>query len=630
VIDVACGAISMTLLTPPALPLALLAVEQPAGSQTRIALDRPPPRQDRYPPPVHGGDANSIWLEQQLPAAPLYRMGAFPLEGTVRREETELVIEGPHAVLALGVVTGPTQKAFEQLRNELCARGTATPAAENREWWAAFWQRSFVRYPDPIATNLWYLGLYLLGCSSRKPGCPPNLQGIWSDWDVPPWHADYHHDLNTQLTYWGIDAANHSDLGSVFYDFWKGLLPEIKAHTGKYYGLPGIRIPATSDPKARELGGFFPVALWVGSSAWVAYHYWLRYEHTLDETFLRDTCYPMLREQARFCAAYLERDATGKLRIFPSHSPEQGGNSTDAIGANSTMDLWLFATVLQCAASAAEILDTEPDERETWRTLADELPDFPEEDGVWIDMEGRRYRAAHRHLSVLTPIYPGKEFSRHSDPRDLELPRRSYREFISRPDFGNLRGDYCHFTPLWLSLVALRLGLADEAADWLQRFLGEFVLPNGLAVVRPSEVHGSTVFQMDSNGGHVAAVNEALVQSHSGIIDLFPGIGAGQEASFYSLRAQGAVLVSAARTQAGVQWAHFHAEKGGPIRVYNPWPDHASTLNGVVGEISGDSVFYWEAKPGSDWVLLPEGGSFTPLAGVSRTEPGLLWRELHA
>jgi len=630
-VEADCGAAHIEMFAPPGLPVVVLRIEAGTGGTARISVNRPLPADGRYPPPSAGGTEDAIWLEQQLPDSPLYRMAVFPLEGTVRREGDAIVVQGGRTtVLALSVVMGQTAARFEEVRREVSRKDWRRLLNENIRWWAEFWSKSFVQYPDPIATNVWFMSLYLLGSCSRKPGYPPNLQGIWSDWDWPNWHCDYHHDLNTEMNYWGIDAANHGELGQVFYDFWKARLPQIKDYTRKYYGLPGIRIPATTEPKARELGGFFPVVLWVGSSAWVVYHYWLYYIHTLDEDFLRDTCYPMLSEQARFCAAYLQRDHSGRPFIFPSHSPEQGGGTPEAIGTNSVIDLWLFRTTFENAARAAQILDVDANERDNWRALARQLPDYPTEDGVLIDMEGRRYRKAHRHLSILSPIYPGSRYHRHSPSADRELAYRSYREFTSRPRFGNiLKGDYCHFTPQWLSIVAARLGLAGEAMGWMQCFLADYILPNGMSTIRPFRLPGvSPLFQIDCNGGHVAAVNEALMQSHAGAIDVFPGVPQGHAAAFYSLRARGAFLVSARRSEQGVEWVHIVSEKGGTARVFTPWPARSVLLNGRSLKADDGGVLSWETSPNSQWLLVPQGGTFDPLRNSAPVQPGLLWRKL--
>ena len=57
--------------------------------------------------------------------------------------------------------------------------------------------------------ELWYNYLrYLLICSTRPGSLPSNLQGIWNDNMKAPWNSDYHPNVNLQINYWPVEAAN--------------------------------------------------------------------------------------------------------------------------------------------------------------------------------------------------------------------------------------------------------------------------------------------------------------------------------------------------------------------------------------------------------------------------------------
>lgn len=45
-------------------------------------------------------------------------------------------------------------------------------------------------------------GRYLLIPSSREGGLPADLQGKWNQSNDPPWHCDYHTDVNVEMNYW--------------------------------------------------------------------------------------------------------------------------------------------------------------------------------------------------------------------------------------------------------------------------------------------------------------------------------------------------------------------------------------------------------------------------------------------
>ena len=49
-------------------------------------------------------------------------------------------------------------------------------------------------------------GRYLLISCSRPGGLPANLQGLWNDNNSPPWHSDYHANINIQMNYWPAEV----------------------------------------------------------------------------------------------------------------------------------------------------------------------------------------------------------------------------------------------------------------------------------------------------------------------------------------------------------------------------------------------------------------------------------------
>ena len=57
--------------------------------------------------------------------------------------------------------------------------------------------------------ELYYqFGRYLLISSSRTPGVPANLQGLWNKWLRPPWSSNYTMNINLEENYWPAETAN--------------------------------------------------------------------------------------------------------------------------------------------------------------------------------------------------------------------------------------------------------------------------------------------------------------------------------------------------------------------------------------------------------------------------------------
>ena len=72
---------------------------------------------------------------------------------------------------------------------------------------------------DPeLEALLFQYGRYLLISCSRPGGLPANLQGLWNDSNDPPWHSDYHANINIQMNYWPAEPANLAECHTPLFD----------------------------------------------------------------------------------------------------------------------------------------------------------------------------------------------------------------------------------------------------------------------------------------------------------------------------------------------------------------------------------------------------------------------------
>jgi hypothetical protein len=83
--------------------------------------------------------------------------------------------------------------------------------------------------------------------------------------------------------------------------------------------------------------------------------------------------------------------------------------------------------------------------------------------------------------------------------------------------------------------------------------------------------------------GTTAAINDMLVQSSEGMIDLFPDWPANEDASFYHLLTQGAFEVSSSLKDGQVQYATVTSEAGLPLELKDPWPGQRLSVTGQRG-----------------------------------------------
>ncbi len=182
---------------------------------------------------------------------------------------------------------------------------------------------------DPqLEELLFQYGRYLLISCSRLGGLPANLQGLWNDSNNPPWHSDYHANINIQMNYWLAEPANLSECAVPFFDLVDSQLPawrkatqsdaEFKTPDGQF-ARRGFAI-RTSHNIYGGMGWKWDDT----ANAWYAWHFWEHYAFTGDKKFLARTAYPYLKEVCQFWEDHLKQLPDGRLVVPHAWSPEHG------------------------------------------------------------------------------------------------------------------------------------------------------------------------------------------------------------------------------------------------------------------------------------------------------------------
>jgi hypothetical protein len=139
--------------------------------------------------------------------------------------------------------------------------------------------------------------------------------------------------------------------------------------------------------------------------------------------------------------------------------------------------------------------------------------------------------------------------------------------------------EWCGYSYAWLGNLAARARDGDLAARSLRIFSECFCLPNSFHVNGDQSGTGKSnftyrPFTLEGNFACASGLQEMLLQSQGGMIRLFPAIPAAwEDVSFEGLRAEGAFLVSAQRFRGKISEVEFYSEKGGVLRLLNPFPD---------------------------------------------------------
>ena len=127
----------------------------------------------------------------------------------------------------------------------------------------------------------------------------------------------------------------------------------------------------------------------------------------------------------------------------------------------------------------------------------------------------------------------------------------------------------------------------EGAARALRTFAECFCLPNTFHVNGDQSGTGKSQFTyrpftLEGNFAFAAGIQEMLLQSHTGVIRVFPAIPSSWDnVAFDNLRAMGAFLVSARKTDGTVSNITVRSEKGGQLRLAIPKGHSVSAVNGA-------------------------------------------------
>ena len=478
------------------------------------------------------------------------------------------------------------------------------------EYWNHFWRQSSVHVPDRRLESLWFMELYKLAASSRKGYIPPNLQGLWPPHgETPPWWGAHANNMNTEMTYWPVYAANHPELLEPFHDWLiDELLPQAKKNTKRFYDFDGARFEGGAVYKRGWVFTLYAGCnLWVGAGAWWCQHFWWAYSYYPDDAFLRDKAYPFMREVLIFYEKYLEEDFNGVLHVPLTHSPEWKEGRPDALCSDSTIDLSLIRFAADAGAKAAEILGFHQ-EASRWRDLLAKLAPYPIDDEYGLQISpNEKLTQSHRHHSHLVPIFPCGDLNIEGTQEDLDIIKKSF-ELLEKTGTGFWFG----FSFPWAACIAARLRKGNYAWRMLDIYLEGFISPNTFHLNGDYKYQGFscrhyTPYTNEAGTAAVAAIQEMLLQSWGGIIRLFPAIPTHwRDCSFCDLRAEGGILVSAEMRNRRLVNARFQSEFKTQCRVANP-DDETWILQCPANELilNGTSLEF-NIEPNIEYCLSPQ------------------------
>ena len=437
---------------------------------------------------------------------------------------------------------------------------------------------------NPYLEMLYFhYGRYLLISSSRTPGVPANLQGLWAPALYSPWRGNYTTNINLEENYWPAEVANLSELVAPVDGLIKGLASTGKHNAQHFYGInkgwcAGHNTDAWAMSNPVGTGNESPQwSNWALGGAWLVQTLWDHYDYTRDTDYLRNTAYPLMKGAADFLLEWLIPDPHNPAQLItaPCTSPEadyindKGYQGSTFYGG--TADLAIIRELFKNTIKGAQALGIDTEYQQQLQSALERLRPYHigkrgnlmEWYYDWDDQDWH-----HRHQSHLLGLYPFHQISVDKTP---ELAAASTKTLEIKGD--NSTG----WSTGWRINLWARLHRADKAYQILRKLL-TYVSPDSFndkthrsGGTYPNLFDAHPPFQIDGNFGGTAGICEMLMQSDGETMYLLPALPeAWKNGEITGIKARGNYEVSLRWKNGKVNKATITCQNAGNLTInYN-------------------------------------------------------------
>ena len=508
------------------------------------------------------------------------------------------------------------------------AEGMGATIRSTQAWWRDYWEKiPRVQLPVPEDEAVYYYGLFKLAAMAKEHAAL--LQGPWVEaYQMPDCGNDFHFNVNVQMCYWPVYAANCPQLLRPLIDKLEAWEPLMRHNARMLFGVEdGLFLPMSVSDVGEWGGHFWPSFTDYATTGWVAQLLWLHYRYSMDTGFLRQTAYPFMKGAMRVYEAVLQEE-DGRMVMPMGTSPEYNWwAGFEAAGRNPSFQLACVHFLLESLIAAAEVLDEDPEEAAAWRRMKAKVPpyvtftqpesarspwspsgDIAERPRLAI-FEGQDLAISHRHHSHLAALHPFDTL----DPQEEAFAR------VLRPTIHHWLevgpGNWIAFSFVWAAIIHARL--KDPEAAYLNYRLWHRLFTNrSRGAVELARIGGLTTWtadeasspmQMDAAMGAINAIQEMLLHTARGTLTVFPAVpGAWEEAvCFERMRAEGAFLVSARMTDGRIREVEIFSERGAVLRLANNIAEALVVRRGATAERTTAARLTLQTKPGETLTIHP-------------------------
>ncbi len=447
----------------------------------------------------------------------------------------------------ISVVTNFDDKQYVSRGIDLAVHCNYDEAKANTENnWKAFFSASKVTLPDDEIEKRYNASLYMLACCMGNKEFPPGLFGNFITDDFFPWAGDYHMNYNYEAPYYCVFSSNHPEL-------FDGYMSPINEMTVKAKGFAelfnckGYAFPVSFGPKGLDLYSQQDCKehgiLFLGQKSHAAYAAIIPIMHwysTYDKEYALNNYYDYILNVAQFWQDFLvkengeyfiKNDAVHEIPYYRGEKFNYFTHKNQINAVNNIFSLGVVRLLFNAVIDMSRELELNLDKIPEWSEIIENLSEFP----TCIKHGKRCFRYSKKGLRWrndntvgMQHIYPCSQVGLSSDKKTLRIARNTYFINDRRLDDNGSNS----YLP-----AGARIGV-DPAflIEGIRQNIEMFGLPNMLF-----RHHGGGIEHLTTIP---ATINEMLMQSHEGVIRLFPCWDKTMNASFRNLRADGAFLVS--------------------------------------------------------------------------------------
>lgn len=415
---------------------------------------------------------------------------------------------------------------------------------------------------DALVERAYNQGRYAQICCSGFSA--PRLCGLWTgEWN-PGWNGAYTMDANVNLQVSGMNTGNVYDAALGYIYFVLRQIKDWDENAALVYGMKdALLIPVNTDGDRAimvEYDQYYPFQYWNAGASWMLlpiFEFWQcfgnqqipvndKISHIYKQEYIdleKDILYPLLKKQANFweqlCTPEYYTDINGKAcyekgknklldgekyLIIPSYSPENKPNGYNSIiTANATMDISAARDGLKMTIAIEKALAYNNYEKEVEKLekLIDKLPEYKYDDtGALCEWAMSEYEEnnVHRHISHLYCAWPAYEANNN------EMLTAACNTAIANRNRENAgKDDTASHGWVHKALVAARLKNGESAYNLLNTIMSSDIYFTSLMTDHNTD-RSMGVFCTDTLIGTVGIINEMLLFSNTGEIELLPAL----------------------------------------------------------------------------------------------------------